>query len=246
MTRQMVLPRAACSHVSDTLMLALTLIQYATSGNTVHMRRTYVADGMRRRSSHRRRDTDADAVPLVARSTIVPLLVINNHRPIYKLQFEQNTQMEVSPQDACSGPQVAVRIRAIILVEFSLTTLSNFAAAHTIKRHLHISLYCTYCTYLYRIVLMDSSDGVSEAIQHAAEHLLSIQRPGEHFWCAETEANSTITSEYVMAYQILGLQFHDSKAEKIVKYYRERQNPADGSWSIVWTFPMGSGSGSAS
>ncbi|KAL2608487.1 hypothetical protein R1flu_027060 [Riccia fluitans] len=81
---------------------------------------------------------------------------------------------------------------------------------------------------------MDSSDGLSEAIQHAAEYLLSIQRPGEHFWCAELEANSTITSEYVMACQILGLQIHESKTEKIVKYYRERQNPADGSWSIAY------------
>ncbi|KAL2608451.1 hypothetical protein R1flu_027024 [Riccia fluitans] len=36
-----------------------------------------------------------------------------------------------------------------------------------------------------------------------------------------------------MTCQMLGLNISESKAEKIVKYYRKTQNPADGSWSIA-------------
>ncbi|KAL3690840.1 hypothetical protein R1sor_004491 [Riccia sorocarpa] len=81
---------------------------------------------------------------------------------------------------------------------------------------------------------MDSCSGVSDAIQHAVDYLLSIQRPGEYFWCAECEADVTMTSEYVMLYQILGLQLEDSKVQKLIKYFKESQNPADGSWSLAY------------
>ncbi|KAL3695544.1 hypothetical protein R1sor_009620 [Riccia sorocarpa] len=80
---------------------------------------------------------------------------------------------------------------------------------------------------------MGSCKSVSVAIQHATGYLLSVQRPGDYFWCGEVESNSTMTSEYVMICQILGLEVQDSKIQKIIKYYRERQNPADGSWSIA-------------
>ncbi|KAL3697977.1 hypothetical protein R1sor_012053 [Riccia sorocarpa] len=80
---------------------------------------------------------------------------------------------------------------------------------------------------------MDSCKNVSVAIQQATDYLLSVQRPGDYYWCGEVESNSTMTSEYVMVCQILGLEVQDSKIQKIIKYYRDRQNPADGSWSIA-------------
>ncbi|KAL3695542.1 hypothetical protein R1sor_009618 [Riccia sorocarpa] len=81
---------------------------------------------------------------------------------------------------------------------------------------------------------MDTCNGVHDAIQHAADYLLSIQRSAGYFWCSEVESNSTMTSAYVIVCQILGLHIQDSTMQKIIKYYREGQNPADGSWSIAY------------
>ncbi|KAG6554639.1 hypothetical protein Mapa_003657 [Marchantia paleacea] len=77
---------------------------------------------------------------------------------------------------------------------------------------------------------------VADAIHHAAEYLLAIQRP-EQFWCAELEANSTLTSEYVMMCHILGIDHAETRRDKILRYFTERQNPEDGSWSIAYGVP---------
>jgi squalene-hopene/tetraprenyl-beta-curcumene cyclase len=73
---------------------------------------------------------------------------------------------------------------------------------------------------------------VAQAIAGAREFMFSIQREQGH-WCAELESNSTITSEYVLMCQMLGLtQELDARNEKILAYLRHEQLP-DGSWSIA-------------
>ncbi|KAG6550217.1 hypothetical protein Mapa_008177 [Marchantia paleacea] len=81
---------------------------------------------------------------------------------------------------------------------------------------------------------MDLRRSVGAAAGRAAEYLLSIQRTTEHFWCAELEANATLTSEYIMLLQILGLHLTEERKTKIVNYFTKRQNSEDGSWSIAF------------
>jgi squalene-hopene/tetraprenyl-beta-curcumene cyclase len=67
----------------------------------------------------------------------------------------------------------------------------------------------------------------------AAEHLLRIQR-ADH-WCAELESNATITAEYVLLRQALGLELGPRRKE-ITRWLWSRQK-SDGSWGIAWNLP---------
>ncbi len=75
--------------------------------------------------------------------------------------------------------------------------------------------------------------GARAASAAAREHLFRIQR-GDH-WCAELESNTTITAEYVLLQQALGLELGERRRE-IARYLSSRQK-ADGSWGIAWNLP---------
>ena len=69
-------------------------------------------------------------------------------------------------------------------------------------------------------------DGV---IRRARDHLFRIQAPAG-FWVGQLEADTTITSEYLLLRHLLGIL--DGRLErKAVRYLRERQQ-ADGSWNL--------------
>jgi squalene-hopene/tetraprenyl-beta-curcumene cyclase len=76
-------------------------------------------------------------------------------------------------------------------------------------------------------------DAARRAAGAATEFLLRIRR-GEH-WCAELESNTTITAEYVMLRQALGLDLAERR-DDTVRYLFSRQKP-DGSWGIAWNLP---------
>ncbi len=70
---------------------------------------------------------------------------------------------------------------------------------------------------------------VDAAIERAQAALLAAQAPDGH-WVGELEADSTITSEYLLLCHMLDRVDRDREA-KMVKYLRERQLP-DGGWSL--------------
>lgn len=79
--------------------------------------------------------------------------------------------------------------------------------------------------------ISDIHHDVSQAIAAAREFMFSIQREEGH-WCAELESNSTITSEYVLMCQMLGLkEAIETRGAKIIQYLLNEQLH-DGSWSI--------------
>jgi squalene-hopene/tetraprenyl-beta-curcumene cyclase len=70
---------------------------------------------------------------------------------------------------------------------------------------------------------------IDAAIHRSQQHLLGLQAPAG-FWLGELEADSTITSEYLLLRHLLGTP--DGKLEtKAVAYLRQRQS-ADGSWNL--------------
>lgn len=71
------------------------------------------------------------------------------------------------------------------------------------------------------------------AAARASEVLLRSRR-GEH-WRAELESNTTITAEYVMLRQALGLEL-GARRDATVHHLLSRQK-ADGSWGIAWNLP---------
>jgi squalene-hopene/tetraprenyl-beta-curcumene cyclase len=75
---------------------------------------------------------------------------------------------------------------------------------------------------------------VDEAIQWSQEHLLGLQAPAG-FWVGELEADSTITSEYLLLRHLLGTPDQDLE-RKAIRYLRERQDP-DGSWNLYEAGP---------
>lgn len=71
--------------------------------------------------------------------------------------------------------------------------------------------------------------GVARAIQCAQEYLLSIQHP-LGYWLGELEADTTLTSEYIMLRRFLGRVDKD-RDRKAANYLRSRQLP-DGGWGL--------------
>jgi hypothetical protein len=78
--------------------------------------------------------------------------------------------------------------------------------------------------------LLDRARSAAEAAQG---FLFRIQR-GDH-WCAELESNTTITAEYVLLCQALGLDLAGRK-DAIARYLFSRQK-GDGSWGIAHNHP---------
>jgi squalene-hopene/tetraprenyl-beta-curcumene cyclase len=75
---------------------------------------------------------------------------------------------------------------------------------------------------------------LGEAIEQARSHLLAVQDP-TGFWAAELEADSTLTSEYIMLRHLLG-KVDETKQRKAAAYLRDTQLP-DGGWSIYYGGP---------
>jgi squalene-hopene/tetraprenyl-beta-curcumene cyclase len=73
------------------------------------------------------------------------------------------------------------------------------------------------------------STRVDPVIERAQGYLLSCQAPDGH-WVGELEANSTITSEYLLFCRLLD-RVDRERERKIVNYLR-RQQLRDGGWSI--------------
>ena len=72
-------------------------------------------------------------------------------------------------------------------------------------------------------------ENLQEAMQRAADHLLSLQAP-EGFWVGELEADTTLESDYIFFLFVLGL-LDDRRCVKLANYIRRRQLP-DGGWKI--------------
>lgn len=71
--------------------------------------------------------------------------------------------------------------------------------------------------------------GVVKAIQQAQAYLLSIQHP-LGYWVGELEADTTLTSEYIMLRHFLGRVDKD-RERKAANYLRAKQLP-DGGWDL--------------
>jgi len=71
--------------------------------------------------------------------------------------------------------------------------------------------------------------GVEKAIHRAQEYVLSIQHP-LGYWIGELEADSTLTSEYLMLRRFLGRVDQDLE-RKAANYLRAKQLP-DGGWDL--------------
>ena len=80
----------------------------------------------------------------------------------------------------------------------------------------------------------DALAASARAAADAAEGFLFRVQRGDH-WHAELESNVTITAEYVMMCQALGLALGDRRRE-IERHLAGRQK-ADGSWGVAWNLP---------
>jgi squalene-hopene/tetraprenyl-beta-curcumene cyclase len=75
----------------------------------------------------------------------------------------------------------------------------------------------------------------AKAIRGAVDHSHATQRSDGH-WCAELESNCSITAEYVLMRQALGLPLSPSRQAGLVRYLSDHQT-ADGSWAIAFGLP---------
>ena len=71
---------------------------------------------------------------------------------------------------------------------------------------------------------------IDEALRRSQTWLLSRQHPEEGYWSAELEADSTLTSEYVMLRRFID-RVDEERVRKIVRYLRATQLE-DGGWPI--------------
>lgn len=71
---------------------------------------------------------------------------------------------------------------------------------------------------------------LSVAIHRATSFVLGMQEPEQGYWADELEADSTLTSEYIMLRYFLG-KVDRQKQAKAVQYLRDTQLP-DGGWAI--------------
>jgi squalene-hopene/tetraprenyl-beta-curcumene cyclase len=78
-------------------------------------------------------------------------------------------------------------------------------------------------------------DAIDDAIRRSQAWLLSRQHQPEGFWVAELEADTTLTSEYLMLRRFLGL-VDPMREERAVRYLKATQLP-DGGWPIYYGGP---------
>jgi squalene-hopene/tetraprenyl-beta-curcumene cyclase len=86
---------------------------------------------------------------------------------------------------------------------------------------------------------MVDTSRVDGALQRSQDHLLRLQTPAG-YWVGELEADSTITSEYLLLRHLLGTTDRDLE-RKALSYLRDRQG-TDGSWNL---YQVGAGDLSA-
>jgi len=75
-----------------------------------------------------------------------------------------------------------------------------------------------------------SADRLMDAVDRAASYLLTVQNPSGGYWVGELEADSTLTSEYLMLRRFIG-KVDPLREKKAVRYLIESQLP-DGAWNI--------------
>lgn len=78
-------------------------------------------------------------------------------------------------------------------------------------------------------------DAIDDAIRRSQSWFLSKQHPTEGYWVAELEADTTLTSEYLMLRRFLDC-VDPIKEDKAVRYLRTMQLP-DGGWPIYYGGP---------
>ncbi len=78
-------------------------------------------------------------------------------------------------------------------------------------------------------------DALDDAIRRSQTWFLARQHATEGYWVAELEADSTLTSEYLMLRRFLGL-VDPEREEKAVQYLKSAQL-ADGGWPIYYGGP---------
>lgn len=71
---------------------------------------------------------------------------------------------------------------------------------------------------------------IERAIERSCSYFHRVQYP-EGYWWAELESNVTITAEYVMLMQLLGIKIEPRKGKSIVRYLLKNQNE-NGSWGL--------------
>jgi squalene-hopene/tetraprenyl-beta-curcumene cyclase len=75
----------------------------------------------------------------------------------------------------------------------------------------------------------ESTLGLEQAIERAADHLLSLQyEPG--YWLGELQADTTLESDYIYYLHVLG-KANPERIAKLANYVRQRQL-SDGGWNI--------------
>ena len=72
------------------------------------------------------------------------------------------------------------------------------------------------------------------AIEGAVSSLLSLQHEGS-YWLGELEADTTLESDYIFYFHVLG-RFDRDRVAKLAEYVRQRQLP-DGGWNIFFGGP---------
>lgn len=80
------------------------------------------------------------------------------------------------------------------------------------------------------------AEALEEALQRSEVWLIGRQDPDEGFWVEELEADTTLTSEYLMLRRYLGLVDPEREA-KAVRYLQDTQL-GDGGWPIFSEGPM--------
>jgi squalene-hopene/tetraprenyl-beta-curcumene cyclase len=77
-------------------------------------------------------------------------------------------------------------------------------------------------------------EGACRALGKAANYAFECALPDGH-WYGELRSNVTITAEYILLRQALGLD-QSSDSEQLRNYFLSEQNP-DGSWGIAPDYP---------